>query len=712
MRVKNVMSIRRLFKFQFLILLILSGRVVLLANPYESKDDVTPYYVSSTGKPSGDGSEASPWDLQTALNQPAAVKAGSTICIQPGTYKGNFTSNLRGTSSAPIVVKNCSGGRVIIDGSRAGQVNKNITTLLINGAYTWFWGLEVTNSDPERIITQSGSNPQERRGAGIAIFAPGIKLINLIVYDNGEGIDAWTPAENCEVYGNIIFNNGWWAPDREHGHGIYTQNNTGTKKFIDNFVLNNFSYAWQVYGSNQSSLKNFYIEGNTVFNDRWLIGGAAPMENVELRNNFTYRDTLQIGYFSNVLNKNLILRNNFFASLLKIYYWNNVDVVSNTLFTGSTYNYPVLFSFEGVPDFSTFRFDSNTYYWSTPPPAHQAQVALAWENNKLPEDDPNFDGLYQLDQWQASGQDKKATVKNWPKKDAANMALSGSNVFLRKNKYDDKRANLTVYNWDHSDVVNIDVNGFLSAGDSYELRNVQDYFGDVITGIYYGGELSVPMNNHTVAKPLGYHEELGPNTLKEFGAFLLINKGVQPDSIAAGIFQFAANKENNHIVLNWNTATDPAAKYYAIERSADGVRFDSIGVLQARSITEPVIRYQYLDFTPAHGDNHYRLKKVFGNNNHVYTRPQKVVFSVDATSFLILGNPVADALKLNIQLKQPSKVIIRLSGASGQVYLTLQESLNAGSFLKELPISHLAAGTYFLTVTTDGKAVTRSFMRK
>src|SRR5688500_9757689 len=258
MRVKHLMSMPVLQQFALLILLISFGRFDSFANLFGSRDDVTPFYVSVTGKSSGDGSEGNPWDLQTALNQPAAVKAGSVICLQPGTYKGTFTSNLRGNSSAPIVVKNCSGGRVIIDGSRAGVVNKNVTTLLINGAYTWFWGLEITNSDPERIITQSGSNPPERRGAGIVIFAPGIKLINLIVYDNGEGIDAWTPAENLEVYGNIVFNNGWWAPDREHGHGIYTQNNTGTKKFIDNIVLNNFSYAWQVYGSNQSSLKNFY----------------------------------------------------------------------------------------------------------------------------------------------------------------------------------------------------------------------------------------------------------------------------------------------------------------------------------------------------------------------------------------------------------------------------------------------------------------------
>ncbi len=46
----------------------------------------TDYYVAPNGSPSGNGSINNPWDLQTALDQPAAVQPGDTIWLRGGTY--------------------------------------------------------------------------------------------------------------------------------------------------------------------------------------------------------------------------------------------------------------------------------------------------------------------------------------------------------------------------------------------------------------------------------------------------------------------------------------------------------------------------------------------------------------------------------------------------------------------------------------------------
>src|SRR6185437_13191036 len=70
----------------------------------------TDYYAAPTGTSSGSGTQASPWDLQTALNQPSSVKPGDTIWLLGGTYQVNghpwkFTSALAGTSTAQITVR-------------------------------------------------------------------------------------------------------------------------------------------------------------------------------------------------------------------------------------------------------------------------------------------------------------------------------------------------------------------------------------------------------------------------------------------------------------------------------------------------------------------------------------------------------------------------------------------------------------------------------
>ena len=56
------------------------------------------FYVSPSGSAGNTGSISSPWDLQTALNQPAAVRPGDTIWLRGGTYRSGFRSNLVGRS--------------------------------------------------------------------------------------------------------------------------------------------------------------------------------------------------------------------------------------------------------------------------------------------------------------------------------------------------------------------------------------------------------------------------------------------------------------------------------------------------------------------------------------------------------------------------------------------------------------------------------------
>ncbi len=98
---------------------------------------------------------------------------------------------------------------------------------------------------------------------------------------------------------------------------------------------------------------------------------------------------------------------------------------------------------------------------------------------------------------------------------------TGINVFLRPNQYEPGRANVTIFNWDGKDAVDVDLSSVLDEGDRFEIRNVQDFFGEpVVTGTYAGGPVSVPMTGLTVAPPVGWPAP--PPTGPEFNAFVLI----------------------------------------------------------------------------------------------------------------------------------------------------------------------------------------------
>ncbi len=257
------------------------------------------FYVAHNASGSGNGSFGNPWKLQTALNHPGAVHAGDTIWLRGGTYTGTYTSFLNGTSGSPIVVRQYPGERAIIDGGNSG----GIQIFTVQGNHTWFWGFEIMSSDPNRLSTQVSSWPSDiGRGAGFGVLQQagigvGTKFINLIVHDTrGSGLT--TEALDSEIYGCVIYYNGWQAPDRGHGHAIYVQNQTGTKKIVDNIMFQQFSHGFHAYGGTSAYLDNLHVEGNTLFNNgnlattgnarNLLLGGDRVAQNPKVLNNYLY----------------------------------------------------------------------------------------------------------------------------------------------------------------------------------------------------------------------------------------------------------------------------------------------------------------------------------------------------------------------------------------------------------------------------------------
>jgi hypothetical protein len=422
------------------------------------------FFVSPSASPSGDGSFSNPWQLQTALNQPGGVHPGDTIWLRGGTYAGIFEGRLTGSVAAPIIVRQYTGERAIIDGGNSGGQ----PILVGKGSYTWYWGFEIMSSDLTRFTTETGSSPLLiGRGEAVVVDQssphPGLKFINMIVHDARQGISFWKEAQDSEIYGCLIYYNGWEAPDRGHGHGIYTQNQTGTKRITDNILFSGFSHGIHAYGSASAYLDNIDMEGNTTFNAgnlsasggrNLLLGGGSVAHNPIVRNNSMYRsaggpDDFNLGYSGGCAS----------ATVTGNYVANGTEFVNclPATATGNTF-------YGSISGFAESQYASNTYYSSRP---------------------------------------------------------TGVKIFVRPNTYEAGRANITVYNWDGLNFVNVDVSGVLSVGDRYEVRNAQDFFGaPVLSGTYSGAALTLPVTGLSIASPVGRAAPIASGT--EFNAFVLL----------------------------------------------------------------------------------------------------------------------------------------------------------------------------------------------
>ena len=483
-------------------------------------------YYMAPGSTSGDGSINNPWDLYHAFN-PGTVNPGDTIWARGGIYIPNNPSwpslecYLQGSSNAPIIVRAYPGERPIFqEHPQYNNTNSYDQTILFHqtGGYVWFWGIEIRSTNTTRSTSVTGSDPtygQLPLPNSVDIEAPGDKLINMTIHDARGGVGTFVGGVNCEVYGCLIYNNGWDAPDRGHGHGIYPQNLTGTKHLSDNIIFNQFGVGIHGY-TESSSLKHFLVEKNVVFNnsrigqypdinvkEQILFGGGPPIQDLNLLNNYvylplTFNSTLvQLDYAASS-NDNVVVANNYVAGgsggdnyAVSAPHYQSLIFTNNTVYSSNGY----LLQFQSKPGYIV---DTNTYYGNS---------SANFNNNST---QYNFAG------WQGAGFDTHSSY-------LANTVPSNK-VIVNRNAYEPKRANIIVYNWGNSNSVSVGVSSVLSLGDNYEVRNAQDYFAPpVLSGTYNGSPLVLPMTNLTVVVPTGVTDTNSvPTTGKQFNVFVLL----------------------------------------------------------------------------------------------------------------------------------------------------------------------------------------------
>ncbi len=445
------------------------------------------FYVSPAGSSSGNGSIASPWDLATGLSN-SVVHPGDTVWLRGGLYGsgGAFYSRLNGTASLPIYVRQYPGERATINGG-----------LGLLGNYTWFWGFEIEVLNWNRTLSDPGSSPPGIPANAIFLGqgSTGCKMINMILHDAAGGIADQQEGTATESYGNLVYNNGWNAPDRGHGHNFYVQNAGTVPKIItNNITFNAFDIGFQAYGVN-GIVAHFLLDGNVAFNsglpvghrvDNVIFEGGVLQQDIHVTNGFFYNPLdaapVNTGYNQFVgPGVDLTLQNNYFVGASPTNYWTlQMTGYQSLVFKGNTVVGPILPG-SNIP---TNTWTGNTYYNSAPPP----------------------------------GVDPASTV--------INHNPSGVQTFVQPNKYEPGRAHIIVFNWDKNPGVTVDISASgLPVGAQYEVRDSQNFWGTpVLAGTYDGKPIALPMNLTQVSQMTGGYPT-PPHTSAEFNAFILLPKG-------------------------------------------------------------------------------------------------------------------------------------------------------------------------------------------
>jgi len=429
-------------------------------------------YVTPDGRSDGRGTRQSPFDLATATTNSQLIVPGTTVWIGPGTYRvGSLQphESIHGVKDNPVIYRAMPGPPATV----VGEIRPN-------NDYVWYWGLDV----------KGGVTIRER--------STGLKLINLTIHEagpaekpaqgkpSGQGIGGGDVGDDHEIYGNIIYHNGWNTLD----HGLYVQNTAlhTVKRFVDNIVFENAGCGFHLYGQSPQ-LSGLYLEGNISFatslNPRCpsngemniLTGGYKPITHLVLKSNCTYHPNaaskrgVDVGFHGSP-NTDIRIEDNYFtcgANALELKGAAEAVVRNNTFWA------PVGMVAVKLPvvDHLKLIFENNTYI-----------------------DNGKFDLAGFRAQIHSGASDRLVAGKNG--------RPIGLHVFKRVNQYEPRRVHLAVYNWDHLDRVKIDLQGILVRGQAYRVINVLDFFGaPVAEGRADGPGIVLPMRGHRYEPEFG-----------------------------------------------------------------------------------------------------------------------------------------------------------------------------------------------------------------
>ena len=176
---------------------------------------------------------------------------------------------------------------------------------------------------------------------------------------------------------------------------------------------------------------------------------------------------------------------------------------------------------------------------------------------------------------------------------------------------------------------------------------------------------------------------------------------------------FSAVKNNGKVVLHWNTGQEINNAYFIIERSANGISYDSIGIVAARTDGLAASNeYRFLDADPYRGNNYYRIKQIDKDGHYTYSTVTKVLYKAPDFNCLIISNPVQDQVTMNFQSDEAKKLQILITDAGGRLLYKEQTAVTPGNTGHAIPCATLKKGMYFLTVKSPKTQMTKSFMKE
>lgn len=178
------------------------------------------------------------------------------------------------------------------------------------------------------------------------------------------------------------------------------------------------------------------------------------------------------------------------------------------------------------------------------------------------------------------------------------------------------------------------------------------------------------------------------------------NLSIRTDNpLPVELANFDAKSTTSSINLYWTTLSEINNYGFNIEKSFNGINFETIGFVEGNGNSIEAIAYQFTDENPQNGLNYYRLKQIDFDGQFEYSNIISIDFE-NENSISFYPNPVSDNLIITTDIQDD--VTVRLISVNGQV---ISENSQYIDNQFSIDVSRLNNGIYYLQVINKNSVI-------
>ncbi|MCC6180891.1 MAG: T9SS type A sorting domain-containing protein [Bacteroidia bacterium] len=245
---------------------------------------------------------------------------------------------------------------------------------------------------------------------------------------------------------------------------------------------------------------------------------------------------------------------------------------------------------------------------------------------------------------------------------------------------------------------------------------------DEIAGNISGLPLSAPVSNYvllyragqtgawteltTASAISGNKIQFNNYNLTTDGYYTVGTRNYMQSPLPITLLYFTAELNNKQVNLKWATASELNNDFFTIEKSNNGIQFESLTTTKAKGNENELTIYNDVDMNPFDVITYYRLKQTDKDGSYTYSKIISVLNNHSISKVSILPNPNDGTFDIQLNSSNERNIFIEIKDLSGKLYFKEYAKIEENNNQITVDTKNkLSKGTYILSILFNDKEI-------